>query len=90
MIPVAVVVAVRRGRTSDVRLWIPIPIPLFLVWLLALPLLVVALPLFFIACPARRMYPFRALRILWQVLNALRTTRVSVEHRAISILVHIF
>lgn len=89
MIPLAAVVAVRRGRSSsDFRLWIPVP--LVLVWLLALPFLVLALPIFFIACLASRVQPFRALWILWQLLCALRTTRVSVEHRATSILVHIF
>ena len=85
MIPLAAVVAV---RSSDRRLWIPVP--LVLVWLLALPFLVLALPIFFIACLASRVNPFRALWILWQLLCALSTTRVSVESRATSILVHIF
>lgn len=89
MIPLGAVVAVHRGRsTSDRRVWIPVP--LFLVWLLALPFLVLALPMFFIACLAGRVKPFRALWIIWQLLCALRTTRFSVEHRATSILVHIF
>ena len=89
MIPLAAVVAVRRGRSSSgFRFWIPVP--LVLVWLLALPFLVLALPIFFIACLASRVNPFRALWILWQLLCALSTTRVSVEHRAASILVHIF
>ena len=89
MIPLAAVVTVRHSRSSsDRRLWIPVP--LFLVWLLALPFLVLALPIFIIACLASRVNPFRALWILWQLLCALRTTRVSVEHRAASILVHIF
>jgi len=65
-------------------------VPLVLVWLLALPFLVLALPIFFIACLASRVNPFRALWIFWQLLCALRTTRVSVESRATSILIHIF
>ena len=89
MIPLAAVIAVRPGgRSSDRRLWIPVP--LLLVWLVALPFLVVALPIFFIACLASRVNPFRALWIIWQLLCALSTTRVSVESRATSILVHIF
>ena len=89
MIPLAAVIAVRPGwRSSNRRLWIPVP--LFLVWLLALPFLVLALPIFFIACLASRVDPFRALWVLWQLLCALSTTRVSVEHREASILVHIF
>lgn len=89
MIPLAAVIAVRpAGRSSDRRLWIPVP--LFLVWLLALPFLLLALPVFFIACLASRVDPFRALWILWQLLCALRTTHVSLEHREASILVHIF
>jgi hypothetical protein len=89
VIPLAAVIAVRPGwRSSDRRLWMPVP--LFLVWLLALPFLVMALPIFFIACLASRVNPFRALWILWQLLCALSTTRVSVERRAASILVHIF
>ncbi len=89
MIPLAAVIAVRPGwRSSNRRLWIPVP--LFLVWLLALPFLVLALPIFFIACLASRVDPFRALWVLWQLLCALRKTHVSVEHREASILVHIF
>ena len=89
MIPLAALVAVRPGgSSSDRRLWIPVP--LFLVWLLALPFLILALPIFFIACLASRVNPFRALSILWQLLCALRTTRISVEDRATSIFVHIF
>ena len=88
MIPLAAVVAVRPRRSpSNFRLWIPVP--LVLVWLLALPFLVLALPIFFIACVTSHVNPFRALWILWQLLCALSTTRVSVEHRAASILVHI-
>jgi hypothetical protein len=89
VIPLAAVVAFRPGlSSSNVRLWIPVP--LFLVWLLALPVLVVALPIFYLACPARRVIPFRALWALLQLLCALRTTRVSIESREASILVHIF
>ena len=89
MIPLAAVVAVRPRRSpSNFRLWIPVP--LVLVWLLALPFLVLALPIFFIACLASGVNPFRALWIFWQLLCALSTTRVSVESRATSILVHIF
>jgi len=65
-------------------------VPLVLVWLLALPFLVLALPIFFIASLASGVNPFRALWIFWQLLCALSTTRVSVESRATSILVHIF
>lgn len=92
MIPLGAVIAFRPGgRSSNRRLWIPVP--LFLVWLLALPILVLALPVFFVACPASRVdrfWAFRALSGLWQLLCALRRTRVSVEHREASILVHIF
>ena len=89
MIPLAAVVAFRPGRSSSrFRLWVPVP--LFLVWLLVLPLLVVALPIFYLACPASRVIPFRALWALLQLLRALRTTRVSIESRETSILVHIF
>jgi len=89
VIPLAAVVAVRAGwRSSNRRFWIPVP--LFLVWLLALPFVVLALPIFVIACPASRVDPFRALQVLWQLLCALRKTHVSVEHREASILVHIF
>ena len=89
MIPLAAVIAVRPGwRSFNRRLWIPLP--LFLFWLLALPFLVLALPVFFIVCVASPVDPFRALAILWQLLCALRKTQVSVEHRDASILVHIF
>jgi len=68
----------RRGGSTP---WIPIP--LFLVWLLLLPLLlpvcVVALPILFVVCRANRIDLIRLLRGIWSVLASLARTQVEIQ-----------
>jgi hypothetical protein len=87
MIPLFAAVAVRPNRRSRRRIWIPLP--LFLVWLILLPLTPVLLPLFFIACRANRINGPRALGALWQLLGGLGRTRIDVEHPDASILIRV-
>ena len=66
-----------------------VPVPLFLAWLLLLPFAVVLLPVFFVVCARSHVNPFRMLAALWQVLAALRRTRVQIEQRDGWILIQI-
>lgn len=83
MIPMVAAVAVRPSRRSRRRIWIPLP--LFLVWLLLLPLTPLLLPLFVIACRAHRIDGLQALGALWGLLSGLGRTRIDVDHPDASI-----
>ena len=76
MIPFVAVVSLRGRESRTFRLWVP----LFLVWLLLLPLVVLLSPAIFLACLLCRVNPFRGFVAIWQVLSALRQTVCEVEH----------
>jgi len=85
MIPFVAVVSLRNQESRTFRLWIP----LFLVWLLLLPLAALISPLIFIVCLFCRVNPFRGVAVMWQILNALADTDVEVEHRSAGMSFHI-
>ena len=85
MIPFVAVVSLRNQESRTFRLWIP----LFLIWLLLLPLVVLASPFIFIACLICQVNPFRGLAVMWQILTALADTNVEVEHRSAGMSFHI-
>jgi len=85
MIPFVAVVSLRNQESRTFRLWIP----LFLVWLLLLPLAVLLSPFIFIACLACRVNPFRGVAVLWQILNGLTQTQFDFEQRSAGMSFHI-
>jgi uncharacterized membrane protein len=85
MIPFVAVVSLRNQQSRTFRLWIP----LFLIWLLLLPLAILLSPFIFIACLFCRVNPFRGVAVLWQILTALADTSVEVEHRSAGLSFHI-
>ncbi len=85
MIPFVAVVSLRNQESRTIRLWIP----LFLIWLLLLPLAVLLSPFIFIACLFCRVNPFRGIPLMWQVLNALTDSNIEVEPRSAGMLFHI-
>lgn len=85
MIPFVAVVSLRNRESRTFRLWIP----LFLIWLLLLPLAVLLSPFVFIACLFCRVNPFQGVAVMWQILNALTDTNVEVEHRSAGLSFHI-
>ena len=89
MIPLVATVRlhVRQSDGGGIRLWLPVP--LVILWLLLLPIAVVLLPLFVIACLAVRLRPLRTLSVLWAVLSALAGTEFELEHHEASIQVHL-
>ncbi len=89
MIPLVatVRVRVRHEDGGGFRLWLPVP--LVILWLLLLPIAVVLLPVFVIACLAARLRPLRTLSALWSVLSALGGTDVALEHREASFHIHL-
>jgi uncharacterized membrane protein len=86
MIPFVAVVSLRNQESRTFRLWIP----LFLIWLLLLPVGVLLSPFIFIACLICRVNPFRGIAVMWQIVWALNDTELEVEHRSAGMSFHIF
>jgi len=86
MIPVAGTVRIGDYRVHGFRL----SIPFLLLWILLLPLLVLAVPVLFIACLIARVNPFKGVAALLQMLAALKGTRLDVENDYFSLLLNIF
>jgi len=85
MIPFVAVVSLRNQESRTFRLWVP----LFLIWLLLLPLAILLSPFIFIACLFCRVNPLRGVAAIWQILTALADTDVQVEHRSAGMSFHI-
>lgn len=73
MIPI--LAALRVGRRRP--LWIPIP--LFLVWILLLPLCLLALPFYLVACRRLQLPAGRTLLTGFGLLRGLRGTQVEID-----------
>lgn len=72
----------RRG----IRLWVP----LFLVWLLLLPFILVLLPVYFVTCAVIDVAPFKTLGVIFAVLGSLGGTHVEVESPKAAVLIHVY
>lgn len=86
MIPFVAVVSLRNQESRTFRLWIP----LFLIWLVVLPVAILLSPFIFLACLICRVNPFRGVAVMWQILTALTDTELEVEHRSAGMSFHIF
>ena len=85
MIPFVAVVSLRNRESHTFRLWIP----LFLMWVLLVPLGILPSPFIFIGFLVCRVNPFRGVAVLWQILTALADTKLEVEHRSAGLSFHI-
>lgn len=85
MMPLLAFLRIRGRSNRGFRLWIP----LFLIWLLLLPLVLVISPFAFIACLAGQVNPFRAFAVLWQVLAGLRNTHVEITQGPTLVLIRV-
>ncbi len=81
MIPFVAVVSLRNRESHTFRLWIP----LFLMWLLLVPLVVLFSPLILIACLLCQVNPFRMFSVGWQILSALKDTKVELGRRTAAV-----
>jgi hypothetical protein len=75
MIPLFAVIGFRTSRQRTFRLWLP----LFLVWLLLLPLVLVLFPFFLVGCLILDMNAFSAIAVGWNVIAGLRGTHVEIN-----------
>lgn len=85
MIPFVALINLRGQQSGTFRLWIP----LFLVWLLLMPLAILLSPFIFIACLVCRVNPTRGVAVMWQILYALKKTEFKLEHRSAGVSVYI-
>ena len=85
MIPMIAIVAIRTKPRPSRRFWIPLP--LFLMWLLLLPLILILLPFVFITCWVIGVDPLRALSASWELLCGVRNSHIEVDHRQASLLI---
>jgi hypothetical protein len=76
MIPLLIILAIRT-RPGARRWWLPIP--LFVIWLLLLPLLLLLLPIAILVMLWIGMKPLRSLRLFWQLLTSLAGTRLDLD-----------
>lgn len=86
MIPFVAVVSLCNQESRTFRVWIPV----FLIWLLSLPMAVSLSPFIFIACLFCRVNPLRGVAVLWQILAALADTNIEIEHRCAGMSFHVF
>jgi hypothetical protein len=85
--PMLAVVRILSNRSRrGIRLWVP----LFLVWLLLLPFVLVLLPVYFVVCAVMDIAPFATLGAFFAVLGSLNGTHVEVDSPAAAVFIHVF
>jgi len=85
--PLLAVVHILPNKMSRrIRLWVP----LFLIWLLLLPFLLVLLPVYFVVCAAIDIHPFATLGAFLAVLGNLNGTHVEVDSPEASVFIHVY
>ena len=85
MIPLVMVLHVRKRNGYFVRLWLP----LFLLWLLVLPLLILLLPFYLVFCAVAGVNPLRWVAAFWGLLSATAGTHVEVDTPYSCVFMHI-
>ena len=76
MIPFSLIVGMRFRRGRRFHLWFP----LFLVWLLLLPLVLVLFPVVFLVGLFVQVSAVRLYVTVWQILRSMRDTLVEVDN----------
>jgi hypothetical protein len=75
MIPLFAVIGFRTSRQRTFRLWLP----LFLVWVLLLPVVLVLFPFFLVACLILDMNAGKTISAGWNVAAGLRGMHVEIN-----------
>ena len=85
--PMLAVVHILPSRSHrGLRLWVP----LFIVWLLLLPFILVLLPVYFVVCAVMDIAPFATLGAFFAVLGSLNGTHVEVDSPTASVFIHVY
>jgi hypothetical protein len=86
MIPMLAVLRVERPLRRRIRLWLP----LFLLWLLALPVLIVTLPVAAVILIAYRRNPLRLFAAYWNLLSAIPGSHIEMNGRGRHVYLHVY
>ena len=86
MIPLVMVLRVHTVKGRGVRLWLP----LFLLWLLVLPLLILLLPFYLAFCAVVRVDALRGIAACWSVLSATSGTHIEVDTPRAFVFMHVY
>lgn len=86
MIPMMAVLRVERSERRRIHLWLP----LFLLWLLALPVLIVTLPIVAVILLAYGRNPLRLFAAHWNVLSAVPGSHIEVNGRRGLVFIHVY
>jgi hypothetical protein len=86
MPPLILRVHVLAGQGRETSLWFP----LFVLWLLLLPIVVLILPFLFVVCVVIDVDPFAALAAAMDVLKSLRGSHVEIDAADTSVFVHVY
>lgn len=85
--PVFAVLRIRpTGKGRKINLWLP----LFLIWILLLPLVLILLPFAIVAMTAKGIRPFHTLGALLRVLGSTAGTSVEVDRPGQLVHIHVF
>jgi uncharacterized membrane protein len=86
MIPLFSTIRIRNKQGRAFQLWVP----LFLLWLLLLPCVVLLSPLIFLVCLAGQVNLLRAVSVVWQILAGLTNTHIEVDDPNNSVMIRVF
>jgi len=86
MIPLWMSLAVRTPKGTTIRLGLP----LFLVWLVALPSAVLLAPVALVACALMRLNPLLPIAALWGLLRGMRGTHVEIDGPHSFVFMHVY
>ncbi|HEY0281197.1 MAG TPA: hypothetical protein VGC27_01080 [Rhizomicrobium sp.] len=86
MIPLWMSFHLRTPRGTSLRLGLP----LFLIWLLLLPLAIVIAPFALIACVLLRFSPLGCIAFIWGLLSAARGTHLEIEAPDGAVFLHLY
>lgn len=75
MIPLFAIIGFRTSRQRTFRLWLP----LFVAWLLLLPVVLVLFPFFLVGCLILDVNAFNAITTGWNLVAGLRGTQVEIN-----------
>jgi hypothetical protein len=86
MIPFMATVSVEKKPRGGYHFWVP----LGLLWLVLLPVVLLLLPVFFVACMVVRVNPFEALWVFWDIVTTLKGTDIEIGECDRSVSIRIF
>ena len=86
MIPVWMSLRLRTARGTTLRLGVP----LFLVWLLALPFALLLAPFVIVACALVRLDPFLPFAALWRLVAGTRGMHIECDGPSGFVFMHVY